>query len=179
MKKIWRHLEVLEFKQTLDKNYKVKTSLTSGYFNPIVHRGHISLINDAAKHADCLIVVVNGDIATIKKYGFTIPIEDRLANIAQYRCVDFVLEWDKNEMDEIIKHLEPLYFCKGGDVNEKNMKQSEKDQCKAVGCEIIYGCGGNEKITSNTSIINKIVREKHDNGEWEKFRIKLEIEKVV
>jgi bifunctional ADP-heptose synthase (sugar kinase/adenylyltransferase) len=51
---------------------------------------------------------------------------------------------------EVIEKLKPDYFCKGGDRDLSNIP--EVDVCKAVGAEIITGCG-DDKYWSSSNFI--------------------------
>ncbi len=156
MKRIWRQHEALELvKQRKTNGY---VGMTSGYFNPFVHLGHLKLFEGCKNWCDFLIVVVNGTESTEKKYGKNvIPIEQRLEYISHIRWIDAVIDWDDDNMGQAIIQLDIQRFLKGGDRQLKNdtIDPFEIGVCEGFGCEIIDGVGGYEKIDSNSDWINK------------------------
>ena len=65
-----------------------RIAIVSGYFNPL-HIGHLRMIKAARDLAPYLVVIVNNDAQQlIKKGRILMPEEDRLAIVAELRCVD-------------------------------------------------------------------------------------------
>lgn len=69
---------------------------TNGCFD-IIHRGHISLLEEAKKYGDHLVVMINADVSVKRLKGKNRPInteEDRATVIAALDCVDAVMVFD-------------------------------------------------------------------------------------
>lgn len=69
---------------------------TNGCFD-IIHRGHISLLEEAKKYGDHLVVMINADASVKRLKGKNRPInteEDRATVIAALDCVDAVMVFD-------------------------------------------------------------------------------------
>ncbi|MFQ5993986.1 MAG: D-glycero-beta-D-manno-heptose 1-phosphate adenylyltransferase [Acidiferrobacterales bacterium] len=91
---------------------------TNGCFD-ILHRGHISYLEDAAALGASLIIGVNSD-ASMKKLdkGHGRPInalEDRMALLAALGCVSLVVPFDAETPLELIRSVRPDHLVKGGD----------------------------------------------------------------
>lgn len=97
------------------KNQKV--GFTNGCFD-ILHVGHIKIINEAASHADRLIVAVNTDKSVAQLKGPSRPINkenDRAKVLAALQFVDAVILFDEETPLELIKNIVPDVLIKGGD----------------------------------------------------------------
>lgn len=147
---IWRYDQAEELRAYMNIYDKVPYVVTGGHMDPL-HIGHLNLIWSAANFGK-VIVAINNDESTIKKKGYRlVPIEHRLAVTESLLYVAHVIENEDDDMCELLKILRPQFYCKGGDVNEKTLLQSEKDICKGVGCEIKYGVGGFDKRGSSST----------------------------
>lgn len=136
--------------------------MVSGYFNPI-HRGHINYINDSKRFGDTLIVVVNGDEASVRKRGYSlVPIEDRLETLSQFTCVDYVIDSNDSDMSNMLWILQPDFFCNGGDVTEENFNEKEKEMCSKYGIKTAFGVGGRNKIASSSQFMNQAFQQYKD-----------------
>ena len=169
--KIWKQKNIEDLSIYLHSHYK-KIIISSGYMNPAPHIGHVSLINESAKLGDVFVLILNGDQSTKRKYGFYIPVEQRKELISQFINVDFVIDFDSDDMSEAIKILSPSIFTKGGDrrLDDGSIKESEIIACESVNCIIKDGIGGYIKVNSNGEILKNV---RHSEGEfnksWENF----------
>ena len=91
---------------------------TNGCFD-ILHRGHITYLEQARNLGSALIVGVNSD-ASVKRQnkGDDRPIntlEDRMAVLASLACVDAVVSFDEDTPLNLITLIKPRHLVKGGD----------------------------------------------------------------
>ena len=108
---------------------------TNGCFD-ILHRGHVSYLQQSANLGNSLVVAVNTD-ASVKRLekGLGRPVnslEDRLAVLAALEAVDLVLSFDEDTPLELIKIIRPDHLVKGGDWASENI----------VGAEFVSSIGG-------------------------------------
>lgn len=130
---------------------------TNGCFD-ILHRGHISYLEDAARLGASLIVGVNSDASVrnlIKGPGRPInPLEDRMALLAALTCVALVVPFDEDTPLELIKVIRPEHLVKGGDWAPEDI----------VGAEFLKTYGGQTHAIpiryerSTTELIDRIRR---------------------
>lgn len=91
---------------------------TNGCFD-ILHRGHVSYLQEARNLGSALIVGVNSD-ASVKQQnkGQHRPInhqDDRIAILASLACVDAVILFEEETPLKLIQLLNPDILVKGGD----------------------------------------------------------------
>jgi len=91
---------------------------TNGCFD-ILHRGHVSYLEEAAQLGNSLLVAVNTD-ASVRllhkgKDRPVNPLSDRLALLAALQSVDMVIPFDAVTPLELIRQLKPDILVKGGD----------------------------------------------------------------
>lgn len=160
MARIWSDIHGLaRYIEHLRPEFRV--TLTSGGFD-CMHVGHVRLIREAAKLADALVVVVNGDSFLTRKKGYVfMPLHERLEIMAALSGVSHVCSWDDGTqfVDGAIRLLRPDFFARGGDRSTPvSIAPAEHVACAEVGCQIIYGVGGKDKVQSS----QWLTRGKHD-----------------
>lgn len=112
---------------------------TQGTFD-LFHAGHLNLLKNAKSCCDYLIVGVNTDelVKSYKNVETTIPLEDRMAIIAELRCVDEVVA--TSTLDKLIAH-ERYHFDKmiiGDDwKGNPRWEQTAKD-LNEIGVEMVW-----------------------------------------
>jgi rfaE bifunctional protein nucleotidyltransferase chain/domain len=97
---------------------KAPLVFTNGCFD-ILHRGHVTYLEEARALGASLVVAVNTD-ASVRRLDKgsdrpVNPLEDRLAVLAALQCVDAVIPFDEDTPLELIRHLHPDILVKGGD----------------------------------------------------------------
>lgn len=146
-----KHLEV-------SKTIYRQIIATSGGFDPL-HIGHVRCIRGSKTRSDeMLVVIVNGDgFLTRKKGKPFMPLAERMEIVDALDGVDFVVPWDDGSPTVIgaLEILRPHVFTKGGDRSSAD-KVPEVEICKKIGCTILYGVGGTEKVQSSSKLIAKI-----------------------
>ena len=91
---------------------------TNGCFD-ILHRGHVSYLEEAAQLGNSLLVAVNTDSSVRRQNKGTDrpinPLDDRLALLAALQSVDLVIPFDSDTPLELIQMIKPDILVKGGD----------------------------------------------------------------
>lgn len=100
---------------------------TNGVFD-ILHRGHVSYLDEAAQLGATLVVAVNTD-ASVKRLGKgdDRPInnqEDRQALLASLESVSVVTVFDEDTPQALIEALRPDIIVKGGDYDMESLPET-------------------------------------------------------
>jgi D-glycero-beta-D-manno-heptose 1-phosphate adenylyltransferase len=109
------------------KNTLRKIVFTNGCFD-ILHRGHVSYLNNARNLGDYLIIGLNSDDSIKKIKGPNRPIQneqDRKYILENLKCVDCVEIFNEETPLNLIKHISPNILVKGGDWPVENIIGSE------------------------------------------------------
>lgn len=128
---------------------------TNGCFD-ILHRGHVTYLEEAAALGHRLVVGLNSD-ASVKRLGKAPdrPLNDqdsRAAVLSALRCVDAVTVFDEDTPLELIKLVRPDVLVKGGDWKPEQI----------VGGAEVLGWGGEVRALafvqgySTTGLVEKI-----------------------
>ncbi|RLG12526.1 D-glycero-beta-D-manno-heptose 1-phosphate adenylyltransferase [Candidatus Pacearchaeota archaeon] len=131
-----------------------KMVFTNGCFD-ILHAGHVDYLEKARNFGDFLVIGLNTDNSIKKIKGSSRPInsqEFRAKVLAGLECVDYIVFFDEEIPEKLIKVLKPDFLVKGADWEED----------KIVGANFVKSYGGKVKRikfiynTSTTQIINRI-----------------------
>lgn len=111
---------------------------TNGCFD-ILHRGHVTYLQQAAARGHRLIVGLNSD-ASVRRQGKgpERPINDQDSRawvLSALRCVDVVTVFDDDTPLELIKAIQPDVLVKGGDWSVDRIVGA--DVVKAHGGEVL------------------------------------------
>ncbi|HYK34987.1 bifunctional D-glycero-beta-D-manno-heptose-7-phosphate kinase/D-glycero-beta-D-manno-heptose 1-phosphate adenylyltransferase HldE [Alloacidobacterium sp.] len=115
-----------------------KIVFTNGCFD-LLHIGHISLLQQARREGDRLIVAINSDESVSCLKGPTRPIvseRERAYVLAALGVVNAVVIFGESTPLDLIKELHPDVIVKGGDYTED----------KVVGAQEVRSWGGRVKI---------------------------------
>ncbi len=132
----------------------------SGGFDPI-HKGHIKLIEHAAKISNVLVIVNNDHFLENKKGFIFMKEKERIKVLSSIKGVEETfLSIDKDHT--VAKSLESLvkggynikYFANGGDRKTED-DIPEKIICNKHNIELIFGIGG-EKSQSSSSLAHSL-----------------------
>ena len=132
-----------------------KVVLTNGCFD-LLHVGHISYLQEAAREGDCLIVAINSD-SSVRRLD---KAPDRPIFDEQYRAkmlsglesVDYVVVFDEDTPHAILRQLQPDVLVKGGTYRDDEI----------VGREVVLAYGGRVKAlgvtpgVSTTEIVRRL-----------------------
>ncbi|WP_323813140.1 bifunctional D-glycero-beta-D-manno-heptose-7-phosphate kinase/D-glycero-beta-D-manno-heptose 1-phosphate adenylyltransferase HldE [Cellvibrio sp. NN19] len=134
-----------------------KIVFTNGCFD-IIHAGHVGYLEEARKQGDRLVLAVNSDdsIRRLKGSGRPInPLDRRMAVLAGLESVDWVVPFEEDTPERLLRRIKPDVLVKGGDYSEDQV----------VGNQIVKAYNGSVKVLSffdncsTTSIVNKILRQ--------------------
>jgi rfaE bifunctional protein nucleotidyltransferase chain/domain len=122
---------------------------TNGVFD-IIHKGHITLLAQAAAFGNKLIIGLNSDasVRTLGK-GPDRPINgesDRAFVLAALGMVDMVVIFDTPTPYELIEKIQPDVLVKGGDYSAEQVNQSAKDYI--VGSDLQRAAGRQTRVIS-------------------------------
>ncbi|TDD46256.1 D-glycero-beta-D-manno-heptose 1-phosphate adenylyltransferase [Nonomuraea terrae] len=109
---------------------------TNGCFD-VLHRGHVTYLEEAARLGDVLVVAVNSDasVARLKGPGRPVnPCEDRMSVIAALNDVDYVAEFDEDTPERLLRMIRPEIYVKGGDYTPEMLP--EAPLVRALGGEV-------------------------------------------
>ena len=122
------------FLSFLKENPNKKIVFTNGCFD-ILHRGHVSYLNEAKAQGDLLFIGLNSDTSVKRLKGESRPInnqEDRKFVLENLKAVDWVEVFEEDTPLELIKKVKPNVLVKGGDWTVD----------KIVGSEFVLQNGG-------------------------------------
>ena len=127
---------------------------TNGCFD-ILHIGHISYLRRARKLGDILVIGVNSDASVKRIKGDSRPVnslDERMEMLAAFDFVDYVIPFEEDTPEKLIKAIVPDILVKGGDYKLEDI----------VGADFVKKHGGVVEVLpfvdghSTSEIINKI-----------------------
>ena len=142
--------EIKKVAKRLRKQNK-KIIFTNGCFD-ILHKGHVSYLNNAKALGDILIVGLNSDDSVKRLKGENRPInnhDDRAYILSALECVDYVVIFDEDTPYELIERVKPDILVKGADYEGKEVVGSDIAK-ETVLIDFVEG-------KSTTSTIEKIL----------------------
>ncbi|MEU4508569.1 D-glycero-beta-D-manno-heptose 1-phosphate adenylyltransferase [Nonomuraea wenchangensis] len=113
-----------------------KVVFTNGCFD-VLHRGHVTYLEQAAQLGDVLVVAVNSDAGVARLKGAGRPVnscEDRMSVLAALHGVDYVVEFDEDTPERLIRMIRPELYVKGGDYTPEMLP--ETPLVRALGGEV-------------------------------------------
>lgn len=129
-------------------------AFTNGCFD-ILHAGHVDFLRRCRGEASMLVVGLNSDASVrAQKKGDNRPIntfEHRAAVLSALEFVDYVVGFEENTPEELIRRIRPDVLIKGADWSAKGV----------VGREIVEAAGGRVVLLplveglSTTAIVNR------------------------
>ncbi|MBI5095626.1 MAG: bifunctional heptose 7-phosphate kinase/heptose 1-phosphate adenyltransferase [Candidatus Hydrogenedentes bacterium] len=131
---------------------------TNGCFD-ILHAGHITYLQRAAKEGHVLLVGLNSDASVRSVKGPARPIipeADRALVLSALQCVGYVIIFGETNTVGILKALQPDVYAKGGDYTIDTIVQEERKVVESYGGRIAIIPGVEGQSTSN--IISKITQ---------------------
>jgi D-beta-D-heptose 7-phosphate kinase/D-beta-D-heptose 1-phosphate adenosyltransferase len=114
---------------------ELRVGFTNGCYD-LIHPGHVTLLREAARQCDRLIVGLNSDASVRRLKGSRRPVQDEQARaevLAAIRHVDLVVVFDADTPQTLIEALRPDVLIKGSDYQEHEI----------VGAAFVKALGGN------------------------------------
>ena len=127
---------------------------TNGCFD-LLHGGHLSLLREAGKLGDILVLAINSDESIRRLKGADRPLvlqDERAALLAALTCVDAVTIFDEDTPLETIRQVRPDVLVKGADYQIEQV----------IGREFVESTGGRVALVpltperSTTSLVKRI-----------------------
>lgn len=115
-----------------------KSVFTNGCFD-ILHPGHVYVLNESRRAGELLIVGLNSDDSIKRLKGPSRPYHgfaDRAMVLAALESVDYVIGFDEDTPENLIKTLTPKVLIKGGDYSAETI----------VGADWVTQNGGSVKV---------------------------------
>ncbi|MBN1899754.1 D-glycero-beta-D-manno-heptose 1-phosphate adenylyltransferase [Candidatus Sumerlaeota bacterium] len=137
------------------KNEGKRIVLTNGCFD-LIHAGHTRLLSMARGMGDILIAALNTDDSIRRLKGEKRPILDQKQRgliLSSFSSVDYVIFFDEDTPEEIIREMKPDVLVKGG----------EYAMDEVVGRQKVWDSGGEVTIVtphaghSTTNLIKEIL----------------------
>jgi D-beta-D-heptose 7-phosphate kinase/D-beta-D-heptose 1-phosphate adenosyltransferase len=138
---------------------KRKIIAVSGGFDPI-HKGHVRMIREAAKHGD-VVVILNSDDWLMRKKGYKfMDFEERSYIAGSIKGVVMTTGVDDTDgtVCEALMRVKPHAFANGGD--RKTNNTPEMDVCDELGIEMLWNIGGG-KEQSSSELVSKAKEAKN------------------
>jgi rfaE bifunctional protein nucleotidyltransferase chain/domain len=113
MNEMMHIIDVIKAEQQKGK----KIVFTNGCFD-ILHRGHVTYLNQARNLGDLLIVGINSDESVKRLKGPERPVnmlEDRAYVLSSLKSVDYVIPFEEDTPLNLINLIMPDILVKGGD----------------------------------------------------------------
>ncbi|MFI7423419.1 D-glycero-beta-D-manno-heptose 1-phosphate adenylyltransferase [Nonomuraea sp. NPDC049684] len=110
---------------------------TNGCFD-VLHRGHVSYLEQAGQLGDVLVVAVNSDASVTRLKGPGRPLnpcEDRMSVLAALNDVDYVTEFDEDTPERLLRLIRPEIYVKGGDYTPEMLP--EAPLVRSLGGEVL------------------------------------------
>jgi D-beta-D-heptose 7-phosphate kinase/D-beta-D-heptose 1-phosphate adenosyltransferase len=101
--------------------------MTNGVFD-ILHAGHVTYLEQAARLGDRLVVAVNVDETVTALKGAGRPVNclhHRMTMLAALSCVDWVVAFSEQTPERLICRLAPDFLVKGGDNDPERIPGAE------------------------------------------------------
>ena len=134
-----------------------RTVLANGCFD-LLHVGHVRYLQSAKQLGDVLIVALNSDTSVRRIKGPGRPLvnqAERAEILSALRYVDYVVTFDDDTVDQVVKRLKPDVHAKGSDYTVESVP--EREAVLGVGGRVAIV--GDPKNHSTRRLISAIVRE--------------------
>ena len=126
-----RAAKVLELEELLARSAELRCSgrtiaLANGLFD-ILHVGHLRYLEAAAAEADVLVVAINSDESARRLKGVgrpVVPQGERAELLSGFSCVDWVVVFEQDTVEALLRSLRPDVHCKGTDYTVESVPEA-------------------------------------------------------
>ncbi len=132
--------------------------LSNGVFD-LLHVGHIRCLEDARSRGDFLLVAVNSDKSSqvLKGKGHPIVVmEERIEMLSAFWFVDYVLGFDEDTAEGLIRAFKPDLYAKGSEYTLRTLP--ERKVLREEGIKAVFV--GDKKGHSSRKLIQRIRKKK-------------------
>ena len=116
----------------------------------MLHGGHISYLQSAKAKGDMLVVGVNSDVSMKKIKGDKRPIypeQERLELLGAIQYVDYMVLFDNESCDHLLRELHPDVHAKGTDYTRETVPERATSQ--ELGIEVFIAGAPKENATKD------------------------------
>ena len=116
-----------------------KLVVTNGCFD-LLHVGHVTYLEQAARQGDALLVGVTSDAGVRALKGAGRPVntaQDRATLLAALQSVDAVHIFPELDAKVFLKSIQPDVYVKGGDYTLETINQDERRLLEDLGVKIV------------------------------------------
>ncbi len=138
-------------------NKKQTVVFTNGCFD-VLHKGHAHLLRQASNYGDMVVLGLNSDNSVKRLKGEGRPVNslaDRAEMLSYFPGVDWIVEFDEDTPEALIKTLNPDVIMKGGDYKVEDVVGADYVTARGGKVVIVPFVDGYSTSQMITSIINK------------------------
>jgi rfaE bifunctional protein nucleotidyltransferase chain/domain len=131
-------------------------AMPNGCFD-LLHVGHVRYLQGAAAEADVLVVGINTDASVRRLKGDGRPLQpedERAELLAALACVDWVVIFQEDNVEPLLRRLRPDVHCKGTDYTPETLP--EREVAAEVGARIAIV--GDPKDHDSSGLIDQLKR---------------------
>jgi cytidyltransferase-like protein len=142
---------------------KRKLIAVSGGFDPI-HKGHVRMIREAAKHGDVVVILNSDDWLMRKKDYKFMDFSERSYIAGSIKGVIMTSGVDDSDgtVCEALRRIKPDAFANGGDRYDTNTPEMEV--CKELGIEMLWNIGGGKEQSSSDLVDKANFKNRFETG---------------
>jgi rfaE bifunctional protein nucleotidyltransferase chain/domain len=156
MAEIVRSAKELSRRMAKAKKEGKKIVFANGVFD-ILHVGHIRYLRGAKALGDILVVAVNSDKSVKKLKNPHLPVtpqNERLEILSCLEFIDYLIPFEDQTVDRILRVIKPDIHAKGSDYTKKTVP--ERETVLSYGGRVAIT--GDRKSHSTTALIKRIAK---------------------
>ena len=130
--------------------------LANGIFD-LFHVGHVRYLEGARQAGQSLLVALNSDASARRLKGEgrpLLPLPERMEIVAALQCVDWVLSFEEDSVEELLRRLHPAAHAKGTDYTVESVPERAVAESLGIRTVIV----GDPKRHATSDLIQRIRR---------------------
>jgi len=130
--------------------------LANGIFD-LFHVGHVRYLEGARAAGGSLVVALNSDASARRLKGEgrpLLPLAERMELVAALQCVDWVISFEEDSVESLLRALRPEAHAKGTDYTVESVPERALAQSLGIRTVIV----GDPKDHATSDLIQKIRR---------------------